>query len=377
MRTFLEKLNKALSITRKSDYPRPAYNSFMSGPEWRNVEIAEEFAQFLKEGKSIFKYPYFSQIYDMWKCFYHSYRIARKYDADKDILTSEYMAMDAFVAFFTTMELLPKGFLSIFLSPFMSDMNDTDVQKALTTYFEKYASDLQTVPFYDQAYATHRQTLQAAYQRAQNKTWGDWFSYKLVSAELWARHWISKPLYYWFHSGDNIVTPKTDILVEMQEQGDNLEQAKENFRKKIAPIDTVSFVTETDGRECMYTEVTTDDPSNTHTHVYALLRADRYATFQQQIKTLATEGIFVRKIAGQNQVQVKCEIDGPLEQNTATECPEQLRRVPHAEFIYSYGDRIHPNRRICLFDVPVEKLQETVNAFNAQENVKVNYIHNF
>jgi hypothetical protein len=356
----------------------------MSGPEWRNVEIAEEFAQFLKEGHSIFKYPYFSQIYDMWKCYYQSYKVARKYDSDTDIITSEYMVMDAFVAFFTTLELLPKGVLSLFLSPFMKAENNTEVQTALAAYFEKYASDLQTIPFYDQAYAAHRERLIQAYQSAHQKTWGDWFSYKLVSAELWARHWISKPLYAWFHSDTNVVTPKTDILVEMRgDDGETPAHTKRVFRQKIGQIADLALVKKTDTNEvddgeaeeneCLYTETATDGDAPEHTNVYALLRASRYGHFQQEITELAAAGISVKKIAGQSQVQVKCELDVVPEQLLSQQ--EQL--VPHARLVYSYGDRIHPNRRICLFDVPVEHLQETVAAFNAQDHVKVNFIHNF
>ncbi len=39
---FLDSLNDRTECTDKANYHREQYQSFMSGPEWRNVEMAEE-----------------------------------------------------------------------------------------------------------------------------------------------------------------------------------------------------------------------------------------------------------------------------------------------------------------------------------------------
>ncbi len=58
---------------------------------------AQEYAAFLREGKSMFQFPYFRQVAVYGVCFNHSYQAARKYDRPWTILFSEYMLMDLFV----------------------------------------------------------------------------------------------------------------------------------------------------------------------------------------------------------------------------------------------------------------------------------------
>ena len=102
MGKFLNSLNQRIEITDKANYHREQYQSYMTGPEWRNVEMADEYAQFIKEGNSIFQFPYFRQILDLWKVIANSYSQSRKYNSIWQIITSEYMVMDLFVGFFTT-----------------------------------------------------------------------------------------------------------------------------------------------------------------------------------------------------------------------------------------------------------------------------------
>ncbi|CAM4496156.1 MAG: hypothetical protein LEGION0403_FIIPPAGN_00562 [Legionella sp.] len=109
MGKYTEKLNERLQLTDKEKYRREQYQTFMTGPEWRNVEMAEEYAGLLRDNKSMFHFPYFRQIFDLWAVVFNSYSSARKYDSISSILFSEYMIMSLFVATFTTMELLPNG----------------------------------------------------------------------------------------------------------------------------------------------------------------------------------------------------------------------------------------------------------------------------
>jgi hypothetical protein len=72
MGKYLNRLNRKLRVTEKPQYIREQYQSFMTGPEWRNVEMAQEFAQFMQNGGSMFRFPYFRQIFDLWKVVYNS-----------------------------------------------------------------------------------------------------------------------------------------------------------------------------------------------------------------------------------------------------------------------------------------------------------------
>lgn len=378
MGKYTDRLNKKLRVAEKTDYVREQYQSYMTGPEWRNVEMAEEFARFLQEGKSIFRFPYFRQIFDLWKVVFQSYSAARKYNGSLDILSSEYALMDVFVGFFTTMELAPKGFLSLLLRPFLNSDNPTDVQKHIAAYYAKYARDLQTIPFYDQKYDQIRQQLAQAYRDAHQKTWGDWFTWKCVSMELTARTWLSKPLSYWFHTEDNLVAPTTDVLVKLRCDEDiDDARAKDLFRQKLGHTDATLVNDHVYVKQPDPERNRSPEDKKKHTSVYALLKVSRYAAFQPTLKSLSHEGIHVRKLAGQDHVQIKCTIDAANAEQLQQRQAALNTATPDARAIYSYGDGIHPNRRFCLFDAPVKDLHATVDALNAVENTQVKFIHNF
>ncbi|STX51287.1 Uncharacterised protein [Legionella busanensis] len=385
MGKFLELLNKKLKIAEKPDYVREQFQSYMTGPEWRNVEMAEELGKFVKEGNSMFRFPYFRQIVDLWQVIYKSYSSATKHSPRKAILSSEYMFMDIFIGVFTTVELMPKGVVSLFFSLFLQAKNNTEIQSQLAQYFTQYANDLQTIPFYDQKYNEIRARLAEGYRSVSTKTWGDWFSWKFLSMELFARHWISKPLSAWYHSETNIVPATTDVLVKFNtESAVDPEVAQQEFLSKLNEIkDKITIVRKSaydkqvkDSTENLHVYVKSNNEEKKYTSVYALLRTHRYAAFQEDLKSLSQRGIQVKKIAGQHNIQVKCEITESSKSSVELR-QKELLQVPNTRFLYSYGDRVNANRRICLFDTPVKELQQTVNKLNEHENVQVKFIHNF
>ncbi len=371
---YLATLDRRLKLVLANDfYARPKYNSFMSGTEWRNVEIEREFAQFLKSGKSMFQFPYFRQIFDLWKVTFNSFLAARKYDRSIDILISEYGVMDAFVTVFTSMEMLPKGIVALMLRSFIRGENDTEIQKHLAEYYEKYAADLETVPFYDQDYKKSRADLAELYSHAANKTWGDWFSWKSVSIQLFARRWLSKPLHAWFHDENNVVNPNTAVLVKFKAEDEtDGERAKQQLLSAVQDMPEVKVI-----ENHVYARPHKTEKS--YTSVYALLNAHRYDAFRQDLASMTEKGIELKKIAGQDQVQVKVEINA-TDAATMQQRMEELKHIPNATMRYSYGDGIHAGRQLCMFDVPVRKLQETVDELNDADkhrDVKVAFIHNF
>ena len=374
MGKFLNSLQQRIEITDKVNYHREQFQTYMTGPEWRNVEMAEEYASFIKEGNSIFQFPYFRQVFDLWKVIYNSYSLARKYNSAWQIITSEYMLMDLFVGFFTTIELIPKGILSLILAPFIKKQNKTEMQGHLASFYQKYASELQTIPFYDHSYKEIRQDLAAKYKQIEHKTWGDWFSWTCISIELLAREWISKPLRYWFHQDTNSAPPSTDILVKYNIDGTiDSEQAKEHFRQQIGQLTT---------KEAPVTVVPEDiyvkekSASKSYTSVYARLRVPRYAAFMDVLNGMDKQGIQLRKIAGQERVQIKCEINAQ-DELSLRDAQEKLTTKARQKPVYSYGDRIHAYRRVCLFDVHVRDLAKNSIEFNGVENAGVTLIHNF
>ena len=358
MGLYVDRLNQKL----KADltYQREQYQSYMTGPEWRNVEMVEEYAAFLKEGKSMFQFPYFRQIAELWRVMYQSYRAARKYNSIFDIVFSEYLLMDLFVCVFTTFELIPKGFLSLVFSLFTQKENQTEIQRHLADFSEAYAKALQLTPFFDHDYATLKADLAQKYHASKGpRTWVDWLSWKVTSFELSARYWIAKPLKYLLHV-DNAEGGSTDVLVKFHaENAQNAEQAEAMFHAALGGLTNVTLVEPINVKE--------QKEDKPYLSVYARLRTPRYKAFKEVVPALTAQNIHLKKIAGQSQVQVKCLV----ENETAG-----LPTSEHANALYTYGDSIHPKRKFCLFDVPVNQLQAVVKDFSSQEH-PVEFIHNF
>ncbi|MDR3441907.1 MAG: hypothetical protein P4L65_02705 [Legionella sp.] len=375
MGKYVDSLNQKIQLTDKKRYRREQYQSFMTGPEWRNVEMAEEFTQFLRDGKSMFQYPYFRQISDLWGVFFNSYSAARKYNSRSEIFFSEYMLMDLFVVVFTTLELIPKGLISLILYPFLKKENNSEMQQHFADYLQKYAADLQTIPFYDHNYHEIRVDLAEKYKQYQNRTWVDWFSWKMISAELFTKKWVSKPLKYWFHQEGNEAPPATDILVKFDAiDVTDPEEAKRIFSERLAEIakdHNVNLVDDT-----LYVKDHKTKKGVTYTSVYARLEAPRYAAFQPVVCALGQQEIHLRKIAGQDRVQVKCTIDAQ-DADSLLAKKEDLNKTKKVEALYTYKDRINPNHEICLFDVPIRNLDKTLQRMQKQEGVQAGFIHNF
>lgn len=366
-----ENYNDILKTLQKSTYPREQYQTFMTAPEWRNVEMANEYGAFLKDGKTITTFPYFGQTWDLWKVIFNSFRAAKRYDAPTKILASDYGFMDVFIGIFTTAELLPKGVLSLLVKPFFNGDNKTEMQNHIADYYLKYAADLQTVPFYDQDYANIKKDLALKYKQTKSKTWTDWFTWRVTSAELTARRFISKPFSYWFHQDTNTVPATTQAIVKYNT--DELQDevhAKEEFVKKIASLAATA-------QPKIINEIYTKHNLNrSYTSIYAQLEMPRYAAFQDTVKELGKQGVMLRKIAGQERVQVKCEVTAEKPEQLPPQI-SQLDKLPQLNLLYNYGNRINQNARMCLFDVPVKNLHNTVDTLDAQQNTKVKFIHNF
>ncbi len=387
MGNFTENLNRKMSVTDKKNYYRFLYQSYMTAPEWRNVEISEDFAHWMQEDKSMFAFPYLKQIFSIWRILFLSYRFARKHDSDQAILTSEYMVMDLFVTIFTTGELMPKVLLAALLYCFLPKKNSSEMQQHMAEYFKLYAEEIQTQPFYKHDYKHHREQLALKYNSCERRTWVDWFSWKSLSADLWTKRWVGAALQYIFQPGEgeepSPVT--TDILVKFKAKGVTDEmQAKEQFvcslEKAVNDFeDSLDSKTEEDEIKIVGTHMYCKDKNN-DTAVYTRLTSPRYTDFPKAINALAQQGIFLRKIAGQNQVQVKCELNAH-EADNFMRAKKTMNHIPGVQLLYTYCDGISDKRELCLFAVLVKNLHETLQKLEAplenEVSSNVKFVHNF
>ncbi len=412
--------NNQLKLVEKEHYSRWEHQSYMTGPEWRNVEMAEEYADFLREGNSILTFPYFAQIRDIWRVRRESFNAANRYNGRWNIMTAtDYYLMDIIVPVFSTLEYFPKIIVSL-LRFFTNEKNVdaqgniTDFQHYLASYFTRYAAKLHTLPFYDHPYDEERKNLKAFYNSCQNKTFIDRISYFLVSFDLFIRKWISKPFqsYSTDEEGVNINPATTDILVKYRVQGAPTEaEAKQKFHDEL---DFANAFESEEKRAVIADErqITTkhfEKNGASYTEVYARLHAPRYMAFQDTVDTLAEHDIHLRRSGSNQNVQVKVVIEtqdvndlAPLQEKLKRTVDWQVERnlqqpdddsadalekfearKKSSSYLYSYTDRIHANRKVCLFDVPVKNLHETIDAIRKcgdktkHESTTIKFIHNF
>jgi len=368
MGNYTRKSNEGLKALRKG-YKREQYQSFMTGPEWFNVEISANLGGLLKEKVSFFHFPYFRQLAEIWRVFYESYSAARKYDSAYHVLFSDYMIMDLFVVLFTTAELLPKGLISLLFYPFLSKQNDTEMQQHLADYFAFFAQDIETKPFFLHDYDTHIKELSQKYSQCKSRTWTDWWTWTIVSLELRSKRFISGFLKRDYDLNEPMTT---DIFVKFRAEVNEKEEAIRLFKDKLNEIDSSLDIHIVD--DDLF--VKDKNPNKPHTSVYARLTAPRYMPFRQAVHELAERDIHIRNIAGQDHVQVKCEVVGS-DERTLEDYKDRLSKTEHATPLYSYGDNIHNNRRMCLFDVSAKNIDKTLDELEKNEGTKITFIHNF
>lgn len=377
MGKYTENLNQKLLLTEKEHYHRDQLNSFMTTFEWENVEDAKSLGNFMNEGRAMFHFPFISRTINLLAITLYSIQAANKHESLYKILTSEYGVMAGFINFFNMLEFIPKGIAGFFIRPFITEQNSTTMQNSFASYLKKYGDDLETVPFYDHDYEGIANRLAQAYQEASasgSLTLADRFTYYFLSAELRFRSVLSKPLHNQFHQEENLIPATTDILVRYRSTSAIDEaSAKEDFIKMIDGIKEQAQVEIVN--QHVYAKPQSEGKDYLST--YALLSAPRYRAFCNTTGILSDKHIEIKKIAGNDRVQVKCNIDAANQEALAA-AETALKKVKNTNFLFAYGDSIHAYRRTCLFSVPVSDLQNAVKEFNnVHDNAKVSFIHNF
>lgn len=375
MGKFTKEVNDKLLIEEKERYPRDQFNTYMNTFEWENVEDAKRIGAFMEEDKSIFYFPFLRRTFNLLWVTKNSVSAANQYDSMYKIMASEYGLMAGFINFFNALEFLPMGIAGLFVRRIVNEKNDTPMQKHFAQYFKKYGADLETIPFYDHNYTEIRSQLSEAYQieKTNNSlSVNDRLTYAAVNIQLIFRKWVSIPLQYMYHQPDNIVPPTTDVLVRYRPNDMTFEaDAKDAFMGKIDLIKEAAHV------DLVGSHVYTKKRKNDQVSVFALLSTPRYRAFKETTAVLGQEKIEIRKIAGNDNIQVKCDMDAK-DEDAFTQAQEALKNTKNAHLLFQFGDSIHSNRQTFVFNVPVTGLQNAVPELEQiHEDVKVSFIHNF
>jgi SAM-dependent methyltransferase len=114
-------------LKKNSDYQRPLIQTFLSAPEWFNVDAASEYAQFIHH-TPFYQFPYFNTIKTYWQIFAQSFNVARAQKGYGQTLFSESTLMNLFVGISMTLEYGAKGVVSWPVSKIYKDVESKTIQ---------------------------------------------------------------------------------------------------------------------------------------------------------------------------------------------------------------------------------------------------------
>lgn len=135
--TFIENLHK------QDGYTRSVQQTFLTAPEWYNVDSAQAYGDFLKH-TPWYDFPYLNSIKTYWHIFSESWKLARSTNSIHDILIkSDYFWTCIFVGTFMTLEYITKAILAI---PVAAIMSDTADQKISIVTRNLTPQDLENLP---------------------------------------------------------------------------------------------------------------------------------------------------------------------------------------------------------------------------------------
>lgn len=342
MGKFTQKLNVKLSKTFSS-YKRELYQTYFTSPEWRNVEMADEFAGFLKSGNAFYRFPFFRQLKTFWQIFWQSYQVSRKHHGFWELLFSEYMMMNIFIGINVTVEFVLKGTLSLFLSIGMKKQNQTEFQQYTAELYESYANFIHKVPFFNFKYKSSISPLWQHFKNSPNKTLADYLTFFMVMTEWTARMVISFPVAWWYNQPQNVASEQIQLIIK----------SKRKFSDIKARVPALEKI----GEKYQKSEASSDN--------YYHVTVPRYGAFQQTVQALVSQEIKIQRIAGQKVIQFK------IQANT-----EQLNELPQKKLLFSYHDHIDTTKQYVALDVQCKELNQTVKDLDSKK-IPIKLIHDF
>lgn len=93
------------------DYKRDLAQTYLSSPEWLNVDVAQEYGMFI-EHTPFYEFPYFKSIAAYWDVFKKSWHAAAQKNGILKTTLSPYTLMNSFIGATMTLEYAAKGIIS-------------------------------------------------------------------------------------------------------------------------------------------------------------------------------------------------------------------------------------------------------------------------
>lgn len=94
------------------DEKRPLINTFLTTPEWFNVDSSQDYGSFINH-TPFYEFPYFAYIKAYWMLFVQSWKSAAKRQGNMKVLMSDYTFMNMFIGAMMTAEYTAKGIVSL------------------------------------------------------------------------------------------------------------------------------------------------------------------------------------------------------------------------------------------------------------------------
>lgn len=373
MGNYISSMNSKITALDKKKYLRDSSRTYTSGPEWRNVEMAEEFAAFLDEGKPFYRFPFFSQIAIFWKVFAKSYAAARREHGLVGLIFADHMLMNLFVGISASVEFAVLGLVSLFLWPVLRKENKTEFQQTVAQVFKDYADFIHQVPFYNYHYFSDIGKLFKGFWNSKGKSFADFVSLIVLSINFLAHGIIAAPVGLWYNQDAHKEAEMIDILVK-QKTDDAVDENQfgQTMLEKIAALPGVQNVTE----ESEHHVFTRNDSFNHRTYAYAHLRVPRYEHFQETVKQLSALEINPRVIAGNDHIQLKCTVMADsVELLSARE--NELTRIDGCTELYRYKNKVNDKLTFFAMDVDTRHLAEVVNTIEHLEGASIKIMHDF
>jgi SAM-dependent methyltransferase len=100
------------ALQKNPTYVRDSMQTYLTTPEWFNVDTAQEYGQFI-EHTPFYEYPYLHDLQTYWKVFRNAWQQAAREKGHLAIATSPYTAMNLFIGIMMSVEYGAKGLISL------------------------------------------------------------------------------------------------------------------------------------------------------------------------------------------------------------------------------------------------------------------------
>lgn|GEM_PF-6858267 len=346
IRTIDEELKKT-----EAEYCRQSYRTFLTAPEWRNVDMAVEMAAFLQAGRPFYKYPYFSQILTFWQIFFKSLKAAHTKHSWFELIFSEYTLMNLFIGVTTSIECLAKG---IFALPFRflgKERNETKFQQHVASMYKDYADSLHHTPFFLYAYLDKIGPMWRLYWK-NPKTIADTATLLVTTVEFLARSIPSLPIRWWYTQPEN-TEPEIIHVVVKHKEGVSFDKVTENTKSSL--------------QEKILKRKNKKNEATLYSHMQ-FKRYDKFNEIMQEVAAITeNDNIKIKKIAGQDEIQVDFKIN---QENITT-----AQNILGSSILYTYSNSIDDSFIIAA-KIKVEDLLSIVKQVN-EHDIQVKLIHDF